>query len=414
MAVTIDDLPYVDLYSRAFLEDPEAVVAPARDQGLGMARSDRGVEALSYDAVVDFLRDTRFVFATVAKLKDSGIVDGPAFDFLVTMLLGSTPGDSGRQMHRRQRRAAAPWFTTERADQFHRFARTWIDQVLDEHLEADEFDFWQSLAQPLPPRILCQMVGAPISDGPSIMKLAYDVVQFTRGARPEAKDTIERAAVEFHGYVLDLLELRRTQPEDDMISALLEAEARDELTASEIVSIVFTVLLGGNDTTVGQICKNLATLADRPDQWRLLKREPELLPSAIDELMRFSASVMTPSIKVVDDPSGTIEFRGLDIPPNVVAHGCTFAATKDPRVFENPQELDLTRTLPLNPVVFGYPGLHSCMGRPFAMVMMEEVLQSVLVRWDEFEVDAEFSGSPYKSVPERMLVRFTANRRVGV
>jgi cytochrome P450 len=396
MTVAVSELPEIDIFSAEYAEDPDAVVAEARE-GFGLARTARGVDVLSYEALSELMRDSRMGGSMTARLNNSGIYEGPAFD-LVSGNMANLEGD----LHNRQRKAAAPWFKPQQAETMRGFVRTWVDERLDEHLDGDGFEFRSAVTRPLPPALFAKIIGAPEADGAVLRDFAETILLLVQGSHPEAQKDIEQASVELGDYVHKLVAAKRENLGDDLVSTLLEAEGRGEVSVEEIVYVLFTVVIGSMDTTDAQICSNLVSLADNQDQWRLLKANPDLLPFAVQELVRYNIAPMTPTVKRVNEP---LDFMGIELTPDVEAWGCIFAANKDPKVFDDPRKLDFERKWTRPPLSFGV-GIHSCLGRVFAILEMEEVLKSALERWEEFEVDAEWRWSPNLQVAQRIDVKF--------
>jgi cytochrome P450 len=396
--IKVEDLTVIDLRSDAFLADPEAAVSDARDAGeAGLARSQRGIEALSYDAFVAVSRDPRFDAGLRQRLHNVGITEGPAYELLMGNMLG-LEGDA----HRRHRKASVPFFRPDRVERFRQETRTWIDEWLDELRDSGEFDFHDMISQKLPTKLFASLVGAPLDDARQIVTWASEVLEFALTPEPEVRDSVEHAATDLGDYIRALIEARRQDPRDDYISALIEAESEGVISTEEIVHIAFATQIASVDTTDYQLCMNLDTLARHPDQWATLKRNPSLGKRGVDELVRFESSAMSPTVRVCHEVT---EFRGVEIEPGVPVWGCAFSANKDPSVFADPRTLVLARPLSKGQLSFGI-GPHACLGRLFAMMEMQEVLLSLIDKWEEFEVDSTWSGSPHVLIPDRCVVRF--------
>lgn len=394
------ELPLIYLDTEAFGQDAalaEASVAAARDRH-EIVRSQRGVEVLGYHAAVELLRDTRLWAATEAKLAGFDITDGPVYDAFADNMT-NVEGD----VHRRQRKAVAPYFTSARAEELREDVRTWVDEWLDEQAGEDELDFKGVVGTRLPATVFCRIVGAPLSDADLVARLSEELL-LVQAFQPSYRDIIENACVETEAYIRNLMDEKRQRPGDDLISAMLESEARGDITEHDIVEVTLTALGGSTDTTTAQMCLNLVTLAQHPDQWQLLKREPEHLPNAALELMRFNPGMWS----LMRKPREAIEFRGVEVGPDDNLFACVFSANRDPAVFDDPGRLDVTRRVPQTPLNFG-TGHHHCIGRFITLLELQEVMRCVLARWSEFEVvDATWGGAPYLLTPQTFSLRFAS------
>ena len=398
MTLTIEDLPEVDFWSPEFAADPNLAVASARDS-VGLARSRRGVEVLSYGAVTDILRDDRFGAGLTNRLASIGIFDGPVFDILTNLISDMTGAE-----HNRVRLAVAPWFKTSTAEAIRSRSRDWVDSWIDEHMDSGHFDFSEVVSRPLPTALFLQMVGGSQADRDRITEITAAVNLIATDPPPELRGEIERGTLALIAYVRELTEQKRREPDDGLLTALIEANTAGKITEDEILNLIWVVLNASTDSTSAQMCSNLVALAEQPEQWQLLKRQPELIPNAVLELTRFRPSLMGLGVKRVPE---AVEFHGVEITHDTDVWINWFAASKDPRAYEDPTRLDVSRKLTQPTLAFGM-GTHSCLGRVFALVEMEEVLKSLLAHWDEFSVDAAYLGFPVLMVPKYCNVTFTS------
>jgi len=169
-------------------------------------------------------------------------------------------------------------------------------------------------------------------------------------------------AVRMERFFRRLVKLRREQPGDDLTSALIRAEeSGDQLSEEELVSMIFLLLLAGHETTVNLIGNGTLALLDHPEQLQKLYEHPELIDSAIEELLRYSNPVGQPAPRFARED---LEIQGHKIPKGSLVMALLASANRDEAAFENADRLDLARN-PNRHVAFGY-GIHYCLGAPLA------------------------------------------------
>lgn len=397
--MAVESFPTIDWEAPEFQAGIESAVAAIADlQEGGVVRSQRGIELIGYDAAFELARDPRFSMGMPDRMQRAGVTSGAAHESFLNFLFSREGVD-----HVRARRAGAPYFTASSADRLRQVARGWIDSWLDENINAqDDFDFLQFVSNPLPSTLYCHMVGAPLSDADFIHHMSEEVMLLTAPPGPGHGERIEKAAGQTKEYLLKLIGERRANPGDDLLSALVAAEVKGEIDESDILAVAFNSLVGSTDTTSAQICLNLQALSDNPDQWAILKAEPERVPHAVMELMRFNPGAWT----IVRSPLEPLEYRGIQLTPEDTLFPSPYAANSDPAVYENPRKLDVTRSHPKAPLNFG-AGRHSCLGRMITLMEQEEVLRAVLTKWESFEVtSAAFTGAMFSMAPVDFKLKF--------
>jgi cytochrome P450 len=395
------ELPFVDLFGPDYQESPEAVLAPARDAA-GIARSARGVEYLTYANATELLKADGFGPGRQRQLISSGAGPGTPLYETLTRTLVHYEGEP----HDVQRRSVNRWFTARKAESWRGLIAGWIDGWLDENEQAGEVNLFGAVARPLPASLVCHIIGAPLEDAPRIAAWSDDilgVIAYT----PEAFERVVRAGKEITEFLRPLIAEKRKAPGDDLLSALVEAEKEGEITEADMADIVLSIITGSTDTTSTQICLNLATLEQRPDERAWLRDNPDKLSGAVLELMRFRPGMLS-TPRMLLDPASGYQLPGLDDrDPDLEYEVNIESANMDPSVYENPTELDLRREfrgrLPLN---FG-AGTHGCLGRVLSLVEQEEVLRATLRRWSDYKVtDLHYTGAPTMHFVDRCKVAF--------
>src|SRR5204863_8015432 len=249
-----------------------------------LARWDLGYFVLDREAAGFFLRTDKAVFPGVRLLELVGITDGPLYDSLSRNII-SLKGDQ----HKRLRKLVHASFTPKAADRYRPAMREILADLYEGISESGRCDFVSSFAKPYPARMIATVIGAPLDDAERLHELSNLLQsQFDAIALATRREELEQAAVEFDEYVEELVTQRRHDLGDDLVSRLIAAEEEgDRLSHDECVGLVRDALNGGIDTTQSQLAHGVKLLAEHPDQWELLGREPERAKAAAEEVLRF-------------------------------------------------------------------------------------------------------------------------------
>jgi cytochrome P450 len=225
--------------------------------------------------------------------------------------------------------------------------------------------------------------------------------QFDAPSLMAERERIERAVEEFYEYVGTLLEQRRGNPGDDLISTLMEAEEQgDRLSDVELVNLVLNVLIGGVDTTQSQLAQAIRLFAEHPDQWELLARQPELAAQAVEEVVRFEPITPFTARILLED----VEYNGVTFPKDTVLMVSAVTANREPEGTEFDITADRERNKPLT---FG-AGIHYCLGANLARAELQEALTYLAPRLKELELEGppEFGSVHGIYGLERLPIRF--------
>ena len=358
------DLPDIDLADPAFAGDLyHRRLAEVAELGW-LARSPIAYLVLDREAGEFFLRarQTAFPGREIAEL--FGIGAGPLADQIDANILNLTG-----ERHRRIRGLVAAAFTPRAAERW-RPAMRQIAAGLWQQLDgASECEFVSAFAGPFPARAIAEVIGAPQADAPALQVWSGLVQQqFDIRALSQGTERIERAVTELYDYVAALLARRRAEPADDLLGALLRAEAEgDRLSAAECVNLVLNVLAGGVDTTAAQLAHAMRLFAAHPDQWELLGQRPDLVSPAVDEVLRFEP--ITPFTARVC--TGQVEYRGVAFPAGTIVAICAERANRQSGAGE---VFDITAARGGERVLTFGAGAHFCLGQNLARAEMEEAL----------------------------------------
>jgi cytochrome P450 len=257
-----------------------------------------------------------------------------------------------------------------------------IDSLLGELPVGRPIDFIESFAAPLPAIVIAKMLGVPPQDRILFKEWSDQMTSLIFGAydNPDRFHAAARGMIDLRDYLLEMISKFEKSPEDNLISLLLEQEDGDSLSRDELISTCTLLLFGGHETTTNLITNGLLALMRNPDQMRDLRSHPEILPMAIEEIVRFDGPARAMVRLVKEDH----EFAGVSFTTGQRVFIVNPSANHDPSVFENPDVLDLRRN-PTGHVGFGF-GLHYCLGAPLARLEGELAIGSLLRRFGNIEL----------------------------
>ncbi|HVW01311.1 MAG TPA: cytochrome P450 [Planctomycetaceae bacterium] len=289
-------------------------------------------------------------------------------------------------------------------------------ELLNRAMSRGEMDIAAEYSVPLPMRVIARMIGIPDADWTSytrwsnaILQLSYTVRGMSPGGEQArtAGEEYSRVAQELSEYLPHLVEQRRVQPEDDLLTRLVTAECDGErLTPEELLAFVQLLIVGGQETTTNLINNALLCLFEHRDQFKLLQRHPELLPSAIEEVLRYRS----PFQVVFRGTRHEVELHGQQIPAGKLLFLMLGSANRDPQQFSHPQQFDITRE-PNPHLAFGH-GPHFCLGAALSRLETRIALTDLLERLPNLRVATSEPWQPRPALhvhgPMRLPVRFDA------
>ena len=309
--------------------------------------------------------------------------------------------------HTRLRKLVAKAFTPRAAEKLRPRAREIVREELDRALAEGEFDLVARLALPLPSRLICEMLGVPSADRERFTRWTAVATHILRGSYlvGEERARVQATVMELAGYFTGLIEERRKSLGDDLLSTLIRAEETgDQLSPQELLVQSMGLLVAGFETTVGLIALGAKNLIDHPAQAARLRRDPSLIPSAVEECLRFEGPIgMTTRVLHAD-----AELGGRAIPKNTTLWLSLWSANRDPAVFAEPDAFDVART-PNPHIAFG-AGTHACLGMHLARMEAQEALGALVARSRELTRAAAplAWGASVFRVPGELRVRADA------
>jgi cytochrome P450 len=286
--------------------------------------------------------------------------------------------------HRRIRDAFHRSFTPRRTAALGEVAQELTDEAIVPLAEQEVCDLID-LAYRVPLYVILAMLGIDREDADTIRRWGHEVLYTTGRTRfePEGVRRQHDAWMGFHAYLGSMLEERRRDPgRTDLLAAMIEAEEADRLTNDELVASLISIINGGHETTTNLIANAVLALLDHRDQWELLCSDPDKhAPGAVEEALRYDAASMSMQRLAACDVSvGGVPLRaGTRV---VVLHG---SANRDPKAFDDPDVLDITRRGASDHLTFAY-GPHFCLGAPLARLEAQVVLRTLARRFPELEL----------------------------
>src|SRR4051794_35803508 len=382
--VTELELPAFD-YTDPTLRGPHyhETMASLRAQGW-LAASEMGYFVLDREAVEFFLKSRSLTFPGVEVAEVFGVTDGPLYDEISRNILNIDGED-----HRRLRNLVNPALTPRAVERYRPAMREFLAELVEAVAGEGRCEFVEAIAKPYPSLVIATVMGAPLSDAPRLHHWSNWIQRQFSADLADKRDVIEQAVVEFYEYVGALLERRRDDPSDDLISKLLAAEFEgDRLSEVELVNLVLNVLIGGVDTSQSQLTNAVRLLAAHPDKWELLAADLSLAPRAADEAMRYEPIVPFTARIVVDD----VEDRDVTFPAGSIVMVSAFDANRDASVYGNSGEadrFDITADRGrVKPMTFG-AGIHYCLGANLARAELEEALAFLPAAMPGLRLDGE-------------------------
>ncbi|HJQ83983.1 MAG TPA: cytochrome P450 [Candidatus Binatia bacterium] len=309
--------------------------------------------------------------------------------------------------HPRLRRLVSSAFTPRAIAALRTSIQRIVDDCLARVAARGEMDVIADLALPVPSTVICEMMGVPVADRD---RFTIWTSKATHGLAspflpPEMLAEAQAAGMSLAAYFQDLIAARRGHLTDDILSALIRAEeAGDRLDPLELLSQAIGLLIAGFETTIGLIGNGVRALIRHPAELAKLRARPDLVPSAVEECLRYDGPIILTARVLHADA----EFGGKTIPKNTRIWGMLAAANRDPEAFPDPDRFDVART-PNEHLAFG-GGAHYCLGAHLARLEGQMAIGALVARFDDLRLVSETVewGPSLFRVPGKLPITFRA------
>jgi cholest-4-en-3-one 26-monooxygenase len=278
--------------------------------------------------------------------------------------------------HTRHRRLVNRGFTPKMISMLEPHIRDITGRILDEAVARGEVDFVTEVAAELPLQVIAELMGVPLEDRHRMFDWSNRMIGSEDPEYAVSAENVQAAQIEMFMYAQALADKKRQDPADDIISKLLSADIDgDQLTEMDFNLFFMLLAVAGNETTRNSIAHGVNAFLEHPDQYRKLVENPELLDSAIEEILRWASPVMYFRRNVTED----IEYKGHQLKAGDKVSIWYVSANRDEDVFENPFTFDIART-PNDHVAFGGGGPHHCLGANLARMEMRLLFEELIKR----------------------------------
>jgi cytochrome P450 len=381
------DLPQLAVTDPVFWGDPHAAVREARRRSPVACTPYGSLVLLRYDDCLQALADDRLVNDYDSLLTRNGITDGPLWDWWkLAMLNNNAP------VHTRLRSLVSRAFTPRAVGRADALVRELTTATLAAASTRDgRIELVHELCEPMPLTIICDLIGVPRDDVPEFRRWVADLgLMFSERISADDRAKAEEAMVALGAYIDAHADRRRAARDrgDDLFAALVaSSEDGDRLSRRELVAMVVNLLFGALDTTRGALSLMVALLVQRPELLDELRARPELVPYAVEELLRVEPPVGELSRVARED----LQICGVDVTAGSLVSMSVLAANRDPERFADPDAVVLRRfEVGECPSVLSFGrGVHHCLGSSLARLELRAALATLVESCRSIELDGD-------------------------
>jgi cytochrome P450 len=365
-----------------------------------LAEGPFGYVVLDRESAEFFLRTRAATFPGMKIAEIFGVTEGPLYEQMKRNILHVNGPD-----HARLRSLVNPALSPRAVERYRPAMRGFLQELWaratartapDEGTVKVRCEFVEAFAKPYPSQVIASVMGAPLKDAPRLHHWSNWIQrQFDAASMASERDGIEQAVEEFYSYAEELLEARREDPGDDLISTLIAAadpaHPPERLSDIECINLVFNVLVGGVDTSQSQLAHAVRLLAEHPEQWAALAADPAgLAGQAVEEALRYEP--ITPFTARITTEQ--ISYRDVTFPADTIVMVCAFTGNRD--LGEGPDDVEAfdiavdasSPTPRARALTFG-AGVHYCVGANLARAELEEALAFLAPRMKDLTLDGE-------------------------
>jgi cytochrome P450 len=396
------------LTSKEFIADPYPVYRALRGTDPVYYSKAWGVWVLTrYDDIVPILRDPQHFSNSgrFAALLDQLPADvqqemAPLRQHYSAGMIQADPPD-----HTRLRALVRDAFSARVIQNIRPHVQAIVDDLIDQFDKKGQVDIIRNLAYPLPVIVISELLGVPVEDRDRFLIWSHDLtgLQATGGANADYARRAARAVQELEEYFRQICAERRRSPRNDLISQMIAAqESGDKLSEDELINMCVTFLIAGHETTKSLIGNGILTLINHPSDLEELSRDPSLMATAVEEILRYESPIQRAWRRVTED----VEVGGRQIRAGELVFLMLGSANRDPSHFPDPDRFDIRRS-DNHHVAFGY-GVHFCIGAPLARVEAPIAIGTVLRRLRNLRLEqpVEWYGSIHVRGPNSLHLAF--------
>ncbi|HEX6340184.1 cytochrome P450 [Umezawaea sp.] len=391
MPVPAPPVPTCDVYSPEAADDPVAMLRGIRAESPVSWMPDLNSYLLTRHAdIVAALREPRFISGNLTqgldRLSPAEVAElSPMRESLERWM-----GHTNDVDHVRFQQLLKRYFTPAMVNGLRPRVRELTTELLDAVAPLGRMDVVADLAYPLPANVIAEMLGMPTSHREQLQAWSRDITAVFTIADVDNLRAGQRSILEMEEYLRPILADRRAEPRDDLLSMFAAAESRGAVSEAEAVANCVLLLFAGHETTANLIANGLVLLLENPDQLALLRERPDLVPSAVEEMLRLEgpASVIS---RVAEEE---VEVAGHRFQPGERVYLAMNAGNRDPEVFPDPDRFDVTRK-PNRHTAFGM-GSFYCLGAALARVEADECFRLLLDRLPDLR--AGYDRVPWRNV----------------
>jgi len=368
----MDQLPFLDIDAPGFYDDPLPAIEEARRTSW-VASSSRGHEILTYEGCEAAFQNRDLHHGAQRRLQQMGLEAGDVSGGGRNMAL--TEGAE----HTVLRRAVSRWFTPRQVGQLRERVRAHVEALIGPFTAAGGGEVMADVVRHLPGPVFCWMVGAPDEEGDRLYRLAANLQPAFSGD-PEQVEAVMAALAEMGTFIEELMDAKRREPDDDLMSILLAAADAGELKPADVFSVSMELLGASTENTANTAGLALDVLSAHPAEWQRLVADRSLVPTAVEECARYS-----PRVPCAHEwtPNGT-QLLDLELPADSDVFYWLIAGCFDPAVYPDPYHFDIGRVHAKPQLNFG-AGSHFCPGAALARMELQVLVDVLAERWETVE-----------------------------
>jgi cytochrome P450 len=375
------------------VEDPYPLYARLRMAGPAVQLGPGIFAVPRYEDALNVLKNTAVFSST--------IMGGAGFG--ARTIIGTDPPDHTR-LRNIVNKAFTPRMVAAMEPRIREISSGLIDDIV---ARGGDFDLIEDLAIPLPVIIIAEILGID-PDRREDFKRWSDAFVFPRIGSDESANSFEESRIQFREYFSAVIEARRAEPREDLISTLVRAEGEDTLTPEEVFAFTVLLLIAGNETTTNLIGNAVLALIDHQNQLARVQADAALVPNLVEEALRWDSPVQV----IMRLATRDAEIGGVKVPAGSMVMPMFASANRDERQFADADQFDVTRANARDHLAFGY-GPHFCLGAPLARLEAVVALGDILERLPGLQrrqENVERLGSFLLRGPRRLPLRFDAER----